>query len=347
MPTYEFNEGSLGFAQNFFGTQTIYRTDDSVRFAWSVNGGDGSNQIFYSPTGLGGNIGGTVGGGNNETFKLDALGTLNTDLDFLGGLNINVTQLSSGGGGMTTMFITYHLTGGGTRQDTVTATGTVTEAGNFSNVTFTFASQSAFFRINDVTTTVSCFAEGTRIDTPDGPVPVEDLQSGDLVTTADGRAVKVLWRGEQWIDTRLADPATVNPVCISRNALAPGVPLRDLWLSPDHAVGIDGMLVNAGALVNGRSVCRVQDMPLEGFTYYHVETEAHELLLAEGCAAESFIDQAAFARDSFDNAPEDPCPRLLREMPLPRISARRHLPPVLRARLDKAVNMAAGLDIAS
>ena len=72
-------------------------------------------------------------------------------------------------------------------------------------------------------------------------------------------------------------------------------------------------------------------MPQDGFTYYHVETVAHELLLAEGVAAESFIDYAG--RDSFENA-EEAQDRSIPEMALPRVSAKRLVPDSLRAGLE-------------
>ncbi|KMW57739.1 hypothetical protein AIOL_002706 [Candidatus Rhodobacter oscarellae] len=55
------------------------------------------------------------------------------------------------------------------------------------------------------------------------------------------------------------------------------VPSRDLYVSPDHAVEIDGVLINAMALDNGTTITQVAKMPLDGFTYYHVETETAAL----------------------------------------------------------------------
>ena len=72
-------------------------------------------------------------------------------------------------------------------------------------------------------------------------------------------------------------------------------------------------------------------MPREGFTYYHVETDAHELLLTKGVGVESFIDY--LGREGFDNAPPALSARIP-EMKLSRVSAPRLLPGWLRARLD-------------
>ncbi len=177
---------------------------------------------------------------------------------------------------------------------------------------------------------LNCFLTGTRIGTPDGTVEVETLVTGDRVLTADGRDVEVRWLGRQFVDTRVTHPAKVNPICISAGALAEGAPERNLYVSPDHAIELDGFLINAGALVNGESIYQVRNMPLDGFTYYHVETDAHELLLAEGCPAESFLDYSVTF--GFDNAGER-AERVIPEMDRPRISAARMVPETLTSRL--------------
>jgi hypothetical protein len=180
---------------------------------------------------------------------------------------------------------------------------------------------------------LNCFTKGTAITTPEGPRDVETLQPGDTVLTADGREAQVRWLGRQPVDVRLMHPAKVNPVRITAGALGDGLPERDLLISADHAIAIDGYLINAGALVNGGTIYQEPTMPRDGFTYYHVETEAHELLLAEGVAAESFIDY--LGRAGFENGGDSTAH--IREMALPRISSPRLLPDTIRARLSSSV----------
>jgi len=55
-------------------------------------------------------------------------------------------------------------------------------------------------------------------------------------------------------------------------------PYRDLLLSPDHAVFVDGVLIPVKYLVNDTSVTQV---PMEHVLYYHVEVPQHSILLAE------------------------------------------------------------------
>lgn len=185
----------------------------------------------------------------------------------------------------------------------------------------------------------NCFLAGTRITTPEGDRAIETLTPGDTILTADGRAVPVLWVWQQEIANIFGLSEARAPIRVTANALGPGCPARDLTLTADHALALDGLLINAGALVNGTTIHAIPlaQMPAR-FTYWHVETEAHEVVLAENCPAESFIDYTP--RDCFDNHAAYLArygrDRLISEMALPRVSAARLLPPRLRARLGIA-----------
>jgi hypothetical protein len=77
-----------------------------------------------------------------------------------------------------------------------------------------------------------------------------------------------------------------------------GRPGRDLYLSPDHAVFTDGVLIPVRYLVNGATIVRQE---FSHVTYWHVELPVHGVVLAEGLAAESYLDtgnRAAFAEGS-------------------------------------------------
>lgn len=179
---------------------------------------------------------------------------------------------------------------------------------------------------------IFCFASGTMIATPAGDVAVEALSIGDLVTTADGRAVPVKWVGRQTL-APLFQP--VRLIRLAAGALGNGLPIRDLTVTADHALMIDGLLVNAGALVNGSTITVVKDLP-ERVMVYHIETEAHEIILAEGTPSETFIDYAG--RKVFDNYAEFVAlygeGRMFAENPAPRITSARLLPVVLQAKLN-------------
>jgi hypothetical protein len=165
---------------------------------------------------------------------------------------------------------------------------TVSESGSGSNYTITI----------DPVAAVLCFLAGTHVVTPNGSAAVERLKAGDLVLTADGRSLPVRWVGRNTVSTLFADSLRVMPVRIRAGALAENMPVRDLLVSPDHAMFIDGVLIQAGALVNGVSVIRESNMP-KTFVYYHVEVDGHALILAEGAVTETFVDNVS--RMAFDN----------------------------------------------
>jgi hypothetical protein len=190
----------------------------------------------------------------------------------------------------------------------------------------------------DTGTLTVCFLAGTRIAAPGGEVAVEDVAVGDLVLTADGRTTAVRWIGVQTVASFFADPLRSFPICIAAGALGDGLPVRDLLVSPDHALFLDGVLVQAGALVNGTTITRVEAMP-ERFTYFHIELEDHALILAEGVPAETFVDNVT--RRRFDNFAEFEAlygdgGATIAEMDVPRVKSSRQLPRSLRERLAGA-----------
>ena len=178
---------------------------------------------------------------------------------------------------------------------------------------------------------VFCFYAGVQIATPDGEVAVENLRDGDLVMTADGSAHPIVWMGRSEISTRFADPLRFLPIRITAGALGDGLPVRDLLVSPCHAIFLDGILVQAGALVNGTTIVQETEVPAN-FTYYHVELAHHALLIADGALAESFVDNVD--RMNFHNWAERTAPvEPIAEMDLPRAKAARQLPQSIRRRL--------------
>lgn len=150
-------------------------------------------------------------------------------------------------------------------------------------------------------TLVVCFLAGTAIRTPTGDVPVEALTIGDLVVTASGGQRPIRWLGQRSYSGRFASRnPEIMPICFKASALADGMPARDLWVSPKHAMLIDDVLVPAEHLVNGISV--VKATRIDRVDYHHVELDSHDVLLAEGTPSESFVDDGG--RQIFHNAHE-------------------------------------------
>jgi hypothetical protein len=174
------------------------------------------------------------------------------------------------------------------------------------------------------------------IATPGGSRAVEDLTRGDLVLAEDGRVVPVKWIGRQTVSTRFNPAERLMPVRFAAGSLGNGLPHSDLTVTTDHGMLVEGVICHAGALVNGTTITRVPLSELgKTYTVYHVETEEHEIILANGAPAETFIDNVS--RRAFDNFAEfetlyGDVPEM-EELPFPRAMSARQVPAVIRRKL--------------
>ncbi len=148
--------------------------------------------------------------------------------------------------------------------------------------------------------TIACFAAGTMIATDRGEMPVEQLSTGDRVVTARRAGApfrQINWIGHRQVSLRAhPDPAAVRPIRIRAGAFGAGLPRRDLRLSPDHAVFHGGALIPVRYLINGATIAPDDDC--DAVDYFHLELSSHDVLLAEGLPAETYLDtgnRAAFA----------------------------------------------------
>lgn len=134
-----------------------------------------------------------------------------------------------------------------------------------------------------------CFVAGTLIRTPVGERPVEALEAGDLVFTADGGAQPLRWVGRRTV------PATGAHAPIHIDALTFG-PHWALSVSPLHRIlirdalaelmfGETEVLIAARDLVNDRSV---RPRPGGEVTYVHLLFDRHQLVWSNGLLTESF-----------------------------------------------------------
>ncbi|NEQ98339.1 MAG: hypothetical protein F6K30_16740 [Cyanothece sp. SIO2G6] len=175
-----------------------------------------------------------------------------------------------------------------------------------------------------------CFLQGTHILSDRGEVLVENLQVGDNILTFAGKPEPIKWIGIQTIDPKNVTNALRGyPIQIKAGALGNEIPHRDLYVSPDHAIFWDGLLINAGALVNDISI--VTTTPQTVFVYYHIELQQHSLVVAEGAATESYLPENG-DRSVFDNGAEYealyPHNNILAYWPMkyPRVNCKRQLP---------------------
>jgi hypothetical protein len=147
----------------------------------------------------------------------------------------------------------------------------------------------------------SCFLSGTRILTPAGEVDVQDLKIGDRVVTHGGAEREIRWVGKvSFARPDASDwPQHAAPVRIARDAFAPGVPHRELYVSRTHLLYLNGVLVPAGDLENGRTI-RAVAPEVDVVHYFHVELDGHDVLVAEGAPCDSLLGTSE-SRMLFDN----------------------------------------------
>ncbi len=145
----------------------------------------------------------------------------------------------------------------------------------------------------------ACYCPGTLVLTARGERPVEKMRIGDSVITASGECRPIVWIGHRSYAGRFlaANPA-VQPIRFRSGSLGGGLPQRDLLVSPEHAMFLDGLLIPARCLVNGSTI--IQERGLERVDYLHVELDTHDVVLAEGAASESYLDDDS--RGVFHNA---------------------------------------------
>jgi len=144
---------------------------------------------------------------------------------------------------------------------------------------------------------IPCYCRGTKILTKNGYKVVERLKCGDEIATkgviSDNEEyvrAPIKYEKIMWISKFSARNLTYKswPICIKASALAPNSPNEDLFVSPGHALIVNGQIIRAKKLLNGDTI--YQDKSRHRVTYYHIETEKHSVLVANNVLAESYID---------------------------------------------------------
>ena len=140
-----------------------------------------------------------------------------------------------------------------------------------------------------------CFLSGSMIRTSEGDMPVEDIQIGDQVIAFDWKNNKdvtrsVVWVGKAHATVRpeLHDDEAGWPVRVLKDAIADGVPYKDMLITAEHCLFFKDRFVPVRMLVNGVSI--FYDKSITSYDYYHVETEQHSVITADGMLTESYLD---------------------------------------------------------
>ncbi|MCX2562327.1 Hint domain-containing protein [Acetobacter farinalis] len=141
----------------------------------------------------------------------------------------------------------------------------------------------------------ACFLAGSMIRTTNGEVAVEDVRIGDEVIAFDWRnntdiVRPVVWVGTAHVNVRhgLPDDEAGWPVRILKDAIADGVPYKDMLITAEHCLFFKDRFVPVRMLVNGVSI--FYDKSITSYDYYHVETEQHSVITADGMLTESYLD---------------------------------------------------------
>ncbi len=219
------------------------------------------------------------GGTISQLFEGTSNASPTTFIDIIGNSSVSITAGGSGTGSSGTLTLSDG------------ATLTLSNIANLHGTWFanwTTAGSDTEIWLSDSV----CYAAGTHILTARGEVEIERLAVGDTVTAVvDGERIErpVKWIGWRRINVAAQPhPQRVLPIRIERDAFGPATPHRDLYVSPNHAIVVDGVLVCAQQLVN-RTTIR-QEAGWKTVEYFHLELDSHAILLAEGLPAESYID---------------------------------------------------------
>ena len=254
-------------------------TIDSSGTLGILSGGGASGSITFAGTG-----GALQIDGPNAAGNLLPGATLS---GFTPGDTIDLTSIANVAGSHVDMNYTTDVL-------TVTEgaeTYTLDFAGNFTGDFFHLSADNAGAGPGTLITenTTPCYCPGTLIRTPRGQKKIEKLKIGDKVMTMSGAARPIKWIGRRSYCGRFVMGRTdILPVCIKAGALDDHVPKRDLWISPNHAMFLDGMLIEAKDIVNGISI--VQAESVDQVEYIHIELDSHDVIIAEGALSESFVD---------------------------------------------------------
>ena len=144
---------------------------------------------------------------------------------------------------------------------------------------------------------IICFTPGTLIATKRGEIRVQQLKVGDMVLTRDNGVQPLRWVGRRNLHRDdLARMPSYQPILITAGALGRNMPQQDMLVSPNHRMLVTSELAEVmfgerEVLVAAKHLTGldgVDPAPHSKVSYIHIMFDNHEIVLADGCWAESF-----------------------------------------------------------
>lgn len=137
-----------------------------------------------------------------------------------------------------------------------------------------------------------CYLSGTLIETPEGERAVESLRAGDKIIVYNAgdcttRTISSIGCGQSNVCASVFDDLSGWPVRILKGALSEGIPYKDLLVTSEHCLYLNGCFVPVRMLVNGLTI--FYDKTVGCFNYYHIIMEPHAIVRANGVLSESLI----------------------------------------------------------
>lgn len=305
-PTNSGNPGDPNFGMVLPGVDALGTSDTLYRLTWTGNKNDAatnfSNGQFWKlevynpsidndgdPT-TGGAGWSTVQGYNHLTPKNDLVAGLGGGDDYI------VFEMNG-------HYLLLDINGGLPSSPT-----TLTYYGADENGDLAIGDNDCQLDFNDAYNALNpvCFCAGTLIETEAGPRPIETLQAGDRVRTLDHGMQELRWIGRRTLSPEaLRVTPNLRPIRIARDALGRGQPAQDLSVSPQHRIlirstiaermnGAREVLIAAKHLVGLPGIAMVPEVA--PVTYLHMLFDGHEVIFANGAAAESLYTGAQALR---------------------------------------------------
>lgn len=305
MPT-TFNVFQLGFLPAFDmdTTEGNNTAENAAALVGSTFGGPGDallNSAAELTPGTGGFGGGTstaydqdndpaenfrINGGANQVF--DSAAIFNATITFIDGSTATVTA------------VIFQDTAGNTYfapEFSANPDQAALQADAIQSLTLDSLSGNVFSGLSGNRQTwdfVTCYVAGTAVRTPAGDTAIEQLRVGDFVMTQDHGAQAIRWIGQSTVLAK----GHLAPVRIAAGALGQNIPSRDLLVSRQHRMLVasrvcERMFGETEILVPAIKLTSLPGIHIEerdtSVTYYHLMTDAHEVIFAEDAPSETLL----------------------------------------------------------